>query len=58
MFKSFTNNHNGDSLSSKLLKMAAPAIASSVTKVINLSLTSGKFPSIWKIASVPNFQKW
>ncbi len=41
-----------DSLSSKLLKMAAPAIASSVTKVINLSITSGKFPSLWKIARV------
>ncbi len=41
-----------DSLSSKLLKMAAPAIASSVTKVINLSITSGKLKSIWKIARV------
>ncbi len=33
-------------------KFAAPAIASSVTNVINLSNTSGKFPSIWKIARV------
>ncbi len=29
-----------DSFSSKLLKMAAPAIATSVTKIINLSITS------------------
>ncbi len=41
-----------DSLSSKLLKMAAPAIASRVTKVMSLSITSGKFTSIWKIARV------
>ncbi len=47
-----------DGLSSKLLKLAAPAIASSVTKVINLSIKVGKFPTLWKLARVcPIFKK-
>ncbi len=41
-----------DGLSSKLLKLAAPAVASSVTKVINLSIKASKFPTLWKLASV------
>lgn len=41
-----------DGLSSKILKIAAPVIASSVTKIINLSLTIGKFPTLWKLARV------
>ncbi len=41
-----------DGLSSKLLKLAAPAIASIVTKVINLSIKASKFATLWKLARV------
>ncbi len=41
-----------DDLSSKLLKLAAPAIASSVHKVINLNIKASMFPTLWKLARV------
>ncbi len=47
-----------DGLSSKLLKLAAPAIASCVTKLINLSIKASKFPTLSKLARVcPIFKK-
>ncbi len=47
-----------DGVSSKLLKLAAPAITSSVTKVINLSIKASKFPTLWKLARVwPIFKR-
>ncbi len=41
-----------DGLASKILKMAAHVIALTVTKIINLSITTGKFPTLWKLARV------
>ena len=41
-----------DNIGAKILKIAAPALAPSITKIINLSLSSGIFPSRWKIAKV------
>ena len=41
-----------DSISAKLLKMAAPAIAESLTSLFNHSLETGEIPSEWKAACV------
>ncbi len=41
-----------DGLSSKLLRMVAPSIASSITHVINLSISASKCPTPWKMARV------
>ncbi len=41
-----------DGISSKLLKFAAPTIASSATKVINLSIQASKFLTLWKLNRV------
>ena len=47
-----------DGLSSKLLKLIMPSIAGGVTKIINLSISSSKFPTLWKLARVcPIFKK-
>ena len=39
-----------DDISVRMLKLAAPNIAPSLTKLFNLSLTSGIFPTDWKLA--------
>ena len=41
-----------DGLSGYFLKLSAPSIASSLTTVFNLSLSSGSFPDLWKKAKV------
>ena len=47
-----------DKISAKVLLTAAPAIARSLTKIFNVSITSEQFPSEWKAARViPIFKK-
>ena len=41
-----------DDISARMLKETAPSIVYSLTKLFNLSLTSGKLPSAWKLARV------
>ena len=41
-----------DGLSGYFLKLSAPSIASSLTTVFNLSLSSGSFPDLWKKGKV------
>ena len=41
-----------DGINVWLLRAAAPAITSSLTKVINPSINSGRFPACWKEARV------
>ena len=41
-----------DDVSSKILKLAKPAILSSLVYIINLSLSTGSFPDLWKIAKI------
>ena len=41
-----------DGLSARILKMAAAAIAGSLTRLFNVSLTTGDFPMDWKKANV------
>ena len=47
-----------DKISARFLRIAAPVIAPSITRIINMSLSTGKFPSRWKTAMVtPLFKK-
>jgi hypothetical protein len=47
-----------DDISPKVLKEGAPAIVDSVTKLFNLSLSTGIFPTAWKLANVvPIYKK-
>ena len=47
-----------DSISNRLLRESAPSITSSLTTLFNKSLSSGKFPHVWKQANVvPVFKK-
>ena len=47
-----------DGISPKLLHEAGYAIVPSLTRLFNLSITSNKFPNIWKEANVlPLFKK-
>ena len=41
-----------DMISGKLLRLAAPAIASPIANLFNTSLRTGKFPSEWKTAKI------
>ena len=41
-----------DKISNRILKMAALVIYKNLTDLVNLSITSGVFPSHWKIAEV------
>ena len=41
-----------DNISARLLKCGAQSISLSITKLINLSIRSGKFPGIWKCSKV------
>ena len=46
-----------DGLSIKLLKIAAPAIIESLTKLINICIARGVFPTVWKEAKVTPLYK-
>ena len=41
-----------DGISPKLLRIAAPIITPSLTWIMNLSIKTGTFPNIWKVAKV------
>ena len=41
-----------DGISARMLKMAAPAISESLTRLFNISLETGQIPSLWKEANV------
>ena len=41
-----------DKISAKILKIAAPVIAQSISKLLNCSIELGVFPDRWKIAKV------
>lgn len=41
-----------DKISARLLKIAAPAIAPSISRLINYSISTGVFPQRWKTAEV------
>ncbi len=47
-----------DEISTKILQIAAPAVAQSLTKIFNRSIALGQFPFEWKAARViPVFKK-
>ena len=47
-----------DNISNEALKVCAGGIFKSLTRLINLSLSSGEYPSCWKMANViPIFKK-
>jgi hypothetical protein len=47
-----------DKISTKVLQVAAPAVAQPLTKIFNKSIVLGQFPSEWKAARViPVFKK-
>lgn len=46
-----------DRISVRMLKFTVPAIVKSVTKLSNLSLRTGKFPSDWKAARIVPISK-
>ena len=46
-----------DSVSARLLKIAAPAVAPLLAKLINIRITSGTFPAAWKEAKVMPLHK-
>ena len=41
-----------DNISAKYLKIAAPHISGTLTKIFNQSYNCGRYPSAWKIAKV------
>ena len=46
-----------DGVSARLLKIAAPAIAPSLTRLINKCISNGVFPRVWKEAKVTPLHK-
>ncbi len=46
-----------DQISAKVLKIAAPSIAPSLTLIFNQSIRTGIFPSDWKVARVTPIYK-
>jgi hypothetical protein len=46
-----------DGISSKILKIAAPAITPSIVSIFNQSIATGIFPSDWKVARVAPIHK-
>ena len=47
-----------DGISSRLLKLASPAVANTLAKICNISVESGTFPENWKTANVvPIYKK-
>ena len=48
-----------DNISSKLLNIAAPVIATSITDLFNCSISTGVFPNEWELARVvPVFKEY
>ena len=47
-----------DKVSPRLIKESLPIIVLSITSIINASLTSGVFPTSWKIAEVCLILPW
>ena len=41
-----------DGISNRILKMCGPGICSSLSRLINLSFSSGQYPYSWKMANV------
>ena len=46
-----------DGISAKLPRIAAPAISPSLSKLLNLCLSTKTFPAAWKVAKVTPFSK-
>ena len=46
-----------DCISARLLKLAAPAIAIALCKLLNLSITTQTLPSKWKLARIVPLNK-
>ena len=46
-----------DKIPARILKVGAPVITNSITKIFNCSIESGKFPLDWKIARVTPLHK-
>ena len=46
-----------DNVSARLLKCSANAICPTVTRLLNLSIRSGRFPRIWKCSKVTTLLK-
>ena len=46
-----------DGISSKHIKISAPVIVSSITKIFNSSISTGIFPDEWKLARVTPVHK-
>ena len=47
-----TKSNGPDGISAMMLKQTAVSIASGITKLMNMSIRSGKFPTAWKTSSV------
>lgn len=47
-----TKSNGPDGISATMLKAMTTSIASGIVKLMNQSISSGKFPTAWKIASV------
>ena len=45
-----------DGITSRLLKLASPAVANTPAKTFNISIESGTFPEDWKKAIVPSYK--
>ena len=46
-----------DGVSAKLLRLAAPVLCKTVTNILNLSISTGQFPSTWKLGKVTPIHK-
>ena len=46
-----------DKISARLLKSSANTITPSITKLLNLSIRTGKFPKLWKCSKITAFFK-
>ena len=52
-----TNKVAGNGLSARIVMIAASAIAPSFTKLMNTCITSGVFPSVWKLRRIKPLYK-
>ncbi len=46
-----------DEVSTKLLQLSAPVLYKTITRLLNLSIDTGSFPSTWKIGKVSPIHK-
>ena len=46
-----------DKIPARIIKLAAPVIVTSITKIFNCSIMTGDFPLDWKIARVTHLHK-